>query len=155
MARTFGCLAVCLFLALPVSASELDQEFGARTDLKGPVVSDQFDISSVGLLASNENELQTSELDGETPTQACGWRRGFGVNVGFGGFGYPAFGGFNRGFGGFGYGGGFGGFGGYGVRYTSIGLGYGGFGYGSGFGYSRFGGYPGFGFGGGFPGCYW
>lgn len=136
MARILGCLAVCLFLALPASASELDQEFQARTDLKGPVVSDVLDNADASL-------LQTSELDGETPTQACGWRRGFGVNVGFGGFGAPRFGGIGWG----------GGWGGYGVRYTSIGIGYGGFGY-PGWGWGG-GGWGGGGWGGGFSRCYW
>ena len=100
-------------------AGELDAEYGAKA--KATVV-------------APASSKPSSELDSESPTQACCFKRwlcGY-RGYGYGGYGYGGFGG------GFGYGG-FGGYGGYGG-----GFGYGGFGgYGGGFGYGGFGGYGG------------
>ncbi|CAN5694486.1 hypothetical protein BH23PLA1_BH23PLA1_12780 [soil metagenome] len=161
MARLIVSLAATLLLALPLSAGELDQEFGAKTTLAAVSSTLELETLDADRTALASEDWMASELDVENPTQACGWRRGFGG--GFSRFGGIGYGGFGSPFGGFGSP--FGGFGGYGVRSTSIGFGFGGyrsigyggfgspfggFGYGSGFGYGG-------GFGGGFGGglCYW
>ena len=91
--KTFGSILVtsCLLLAPDAGAGELDSEYG---DKPKPVAS-----------APAVAQAQGSELDDESPTQACFFRRRF---FGYGGFGYgyPRFG-----YGGFGRGFGYGGFG--------------------------------------------
>jgi hypothetical protein len=107
---------ILLALGSSARAGELDSEFGTKE-------------KAIPAASSVAPAAPGSELDGETPTQACffGRRRGFfgyggyGFGLGFGRFGYGGFGGFGfgypfgfgygRGFGGFGYGRGFGGYG--------------------------------------------
>ena len=117
-------LAVTLLaIGSAARAGELDSEFGTK-EKANPSTPSAVAPAGTG-----------SELDEESPAQACGFGRrrgffgfggfgygfpgyGFGYGYpgfGFGGFGYSRFGfggfGFNRGFGGFGFNRGFGGFG--------------------------------------------
>lgn len=75
MARLLGGLAVVLLAALPVTAGELDRDFAKSappTNAVTPATADPtFDNWTPG------------ELDAENPTQACGWRRGFGFGFGY------------------------------------------------------------------------
>jgi hypothetical protein len=121
MKRLALILAASFLVAVSTAkAGELDAEYGPKAT-KG----------STPTLATG---AASSELDSESPDQACCWRKRF---YGYGCFARPYYCGF--GYGGFGYGGfgGYGGYGGFGGGYA--GLGYGGFG----------GGY------GGFGGMYW
>ncbi len=158
MTRFLGCLTVALLATTTLRAGELDQEFGPNA----PAVT-TVSPGPETVVTTSTDGWQASELDEETPTQACGWggwRGGYGFNrIGFGGLGYGGLGGFGYssfyrpsfGFGGLGYGG-YGGYGGFGgLGYGGFGgLGYGGFG---GLGYGGFGGlgysgFGGFGYGG-------
>jgi hypothetical protein len=107
-----------LVVASTAKAGELDAEFGGKP-------------TKVSTAQTSLN-TSSSELDSESPDQACCWRKrffGYGCfrPFGYGGFGYGGYGGY----GGFGYGGGYGGYGG---------MGYGGYGgYGGGMGYGGMG----------------
>lgn len=121
---------ILLAIGTTARAGELDDEFGTRGKTT-PATPLAVAPASPG-----------TELDRESPTQACFFGRRF---FGFGGFGYgfPRYG---YGFGRFGYGFGYPGFGfgGFGFGYP---FGFGGFGFGrgfGGFGYGR--GFGGFGF---------
>ena len=121
--KRFGLIlaASWLMTASITKAGELDTEYGGKAKA----------ADSVQVVAR-----PSSELDAESPAQACCFKRKFCYRVYYC---YPAYG---FGYGGLGYGGGFGygGFGCGGFGYGG-GLGYGG--YGGGFGYGGFGGYGG------------
>jgi hypothetical protein len=126
-----------LAMSTVARAGELDAEYGAKTKvtITTPTVS-----------------KASSELDAESPTQTCCFKRRFCCyRYGYGGYGYGGYGGL--GYGGYGgYGGGFSGSGG-GFGGGGFGGGFGGGGYGGGFGGGGYGGYGG-GFGGGYGGMY-
>ena len=95
--KTMGLILAtcCLLLAPEARAGELDSEYG---DKAKPVV-------SAPAQASDPSVAQTlsSELDDESPTQACFFRRRFFGHRGYGGYGggyggYGGYGGFGRGF---------------------------------------------------------
>jgi hypothetical protein len=117
--KRFALIVASTFLLAGSSlkAGELDAEFGGKVAKVTPAP------ATPALIAAS------SELDSESPDQACCWRKrfygyrhcGFGYGLGYyGGFGYGGFGG---GYGGISYAS-YGGFGGYGG-----GMGYGGFGW--------------------------
>jgi hypothetical protein len=116
--------AFWLFSDVVGRAGELDAEFAGK---------------SRAVAASSALTNPSSELDSESPTQACCLKRRFYSCTYFGPYGYGYSFGYGRGCRGFGCGGfGYGGFGGYG--------GYGGgFGYGGGLGYGGYGGLVGYG----------
>ena len=121
MVRVFGCLAVALLATLPLRAGELDAEYTrsiAPASVAAPATPD--------LTLAN---WSPAELDAENPTQACGWRRGFGFGFSRGGWGGGGWGwGGGWGGGGWGWGGGWGPTWGTTtlIGYRSIGLGWGG-----------------------------
>ncbi|HEU5117239.1 MAG TPA: hypothetical protein VFT74_11290 [Isosphaeraceae bacterium] len=137
MSRFIGCLALALLAAAPAAAGELDKEFGPKAPNSPAVAKD--DLQTTLPATSSTADRTASELDAETPTQACGWRRGFGFGgfggfglgygrLGYGGLGYGGFGYGGLGYGGLGYGGfGYGGLGGFGLGYGGLGYGLGGF----------------------------
>jgi hypothetical protein len=101
-----------LLAASTAKAGELDAEYGVKTS-KVPTPTPAFASGSA-----------SSELDAESPDQACCWRKrfyrysgfGYGYRASYCGFGYGGYGGFGGGYAGLGYGG-FGGYGGYGGMY--------------------------------------
>lgn len=87
MARVLGFLAVALLATLPLRAGELDAEF---TPSAAPVT-----VVAPATPDPAFNGWFPAELDAENPTQACGWRRGFGFGfsrVGWGGGWGPGWG---------------------------------------------------------------
>ncbi len=176
MVRNILSLAALLLAGTTVRAGELDEEFGTKAPASPAValkVASPADAGAAPTVARTEDikpdTAKASELDDETPTQSCFFRRfgwgGFGYRgFGYGGFGYRGFGYGGYGYRGFGFGRGLGyGFGnglGFGLGYGLVrGFGYGGLGYGGwgGYGFGRGFGYRGFGYGRGFGfgGRYW
>ena len=128
MIRSLICTLALVGFVSAASADELDKEFAAKSPTASP--------------AATATAPAGSELDQESPTQACHWRGGWGYGsyygYGYSPIGYGYYGGFSPSFysyRSFGYSP----F--YGPRYYSTGF-YGGLG---GFGYSSFYGYRGFG----------
>jgi hypothetical protein len=122
--RQFGLILVGAYLVASsaASAGELDAEYRGKT---------------LTVVATTAPSKTASELDSESPTQTCCFKRwlfrcsyGYGYGgYGYGGFaGYGGYGGYGGGYGGFG--GGYGGYGGFGGGYGGFGGGYGGMGYG-------------------------
>jgi hypothetical protein len=113
MKRLALILAATFLLGVSTArAGELDAEYGARA-------------AKVSTPKPALTTTTSSELDAESPDQACCWRKRFygygcfarpyycGLSFGYGGFDYGGYGGFGGGYAGLGYGG----FGGYGGMY--------------------------------------